>query len=85
MVTFLLVVALLELAAVVAAMVDASRRPAGAWRRAGQSKTLWIALEPVGLVLLAVGYVAPLGLVVPVLYFVWIRPSVAAAGDSLAE
>jgi hypothetical protein len=83
-VTFLIVVFVLELVLAATAMIDAARRPREAWKRAGQSKTLWMAVEPIGLVLLFVGYIAPLGLIVPLLYLVWIRPSVQRAGNSLS-
>jgi hypothetical protein len=63
----------------VVAVVDAARRPRPAWKRAGQNKTLWMLGQPLGIVLLFFGYLAPLALAIPVLYLLWIRPSIARA------
>jgi hypothetical protein len=68
----LLAAALGEIAVVTWAIADAATRPTSAWQRAGQNKVLWIALQPLGLIFIV-------GLVVPVVYLIWIRPSVRRA------
>ncbi len=68
----LLLVALVEVGAVIWAMVDAVGRPKSAWKRAGQSKVFWVALQPLGLIFIV-------GLVLPAAYFAFIRPSVRRA------
>ena len=44
----LLLLAIVEFAVVVWAIVDAARRPSWAWKRAGQNKIVWVALQPGG-------------------------------------
>lgn len=68
----LVLLALAEVTIVIWAIVDAVGRPASAWKRAGQNKIFWVALQPVGLVYI-------IGLVIPVVYFAFIRPSVRRA------
>ena len=68
----ILLLALAELALVIWAFIDAVRRPKAAWRRAGQHKLLWVVLQPVGLVFL-------IGMVIPIVYLVFVRPSVRRA------
>jgi hypothetical protein len=48
-------------------IIDAARRPVDAWSRAGQNKGLWIALQIF------------LGIIGAAVYFLSIRPKVAAA------
>jgi hypothetical protein len=74
MITAALVAALAaaEIVVVIWAITDAATRPRAAWKRAGQNKVLWIALQPLGLVFVV-------GLAIPVVYFLWIRPSVKRA------
>jgi len=62
------IVALVEVAVVLAAMIDAARRPKRVWERAGQHKVLWVALQPLGLVFVT-------GLLVPVAYVIFVRPA----------
>ena len=70
------IIAIVVLVLVVVALIDAASRPAWAWERAGQNKTLWI-------VLLVVGIPCPLiGLVAAVVYASSIRPRVVAAQGS---
>jgi hypothetical protein len=68
----LLLLAIAEVAVVFWAIVDALGRPNSAWKRAGQNKILWVALQPVGLVYI-------IGLIIPAIYFALIRPSVRRA------
>jgi hypothetical protein len=60
--------ALVEVAVVVAATIDGVRRPKWAWERAGQNKVLWVVLQPLGLLFL-------IGLLVPLTYVIFVRPS----------
>lgn len=55
-----------------AGAIDAVQKPDAAFRAAGQSKTLWIALQVVGTLVL------PLGLIASCIYFLIVRPKVAA-------
>jgi hypothetical protein len=69
----IIAVVLVSIAVPVWALVDAAQRPDTAFRAAGQSKTLWIVLSALGLV------VPVLGPVLPVVYLLAIRPQVRAA------
>lgn len=55
-------------------IVDAAGRPDSAWARAEQSKTLWIVLQ-------AVGMLVCFGWILAVVYLVAIRPKVKQAQD----
>ncbi|HEY3140421.1 MAG TPA: DUF2516 family protein, partial [Acidimicrobiales bacterium] len=55
-------------------IIDAASRPAWAWERAGQNKTLWIILQVVGLVVFGC-----VGHVVAIIYLVAIRPQLVQA------
>jgi hypothetical protein len=57
-------------------LVDAARRPEWAFRAAGHNKTLWIVLEAIGIVFF--------GVVLALIYFLAIRPSVAREMQSRA-
>ena len=59
-------------------IVDATRRPTQAWKRAGQNKVVWIVLQAAGLVVW-------IGLIMTVIYFLAIRPSVKRAESALAS
>jgi hypothetical protein len=63
-------------AAAIWVSVDASARPAEAWERAGQSRTLWIFLPVVCLVAPMPG----LGLALAIAYAVAVRPQLTPAG-----
>ncbi len=52
-------------------IIDVARRPDWAWQASGQSKTLWLVLEIVGIFFC--------GLVISLIYLLAIRPKVAAA------
>jgi hypothetical protein len=54
-------------------VVDAASHPAWAWQRAGQSKTLWIVLQAVGVLFCLVGFVFA------IVYLATIAPRVRAA------
>jgi drug/metabolite transporter superfamily protein YnfA len=58
-------------------IVDAAGRPDFAWERAGQNKTLWIALQ-------AVGMLVCFGWILAVVYLAAIRPKVRAAEGGVA-
>jgi magnesium-transporting ATPase (P-type) len=70
------IIAIVILVLVVVALIDAVSRPAWAWERAGQNKTLWIVLLVVGI---PCGLI---GLVAAVVYASSIRPRVVAAQGS---
>jgi hypothetical protein len=53
------------------ALVDALGRPEWAWQASGQSKTLWVVLNVIGILLC--------GIVIGLIYLVGIRPKVAMA------
>lgn len=55
----------------IVSIVDVVRRPDGAWEASGQSKTLWLILNIVGIFFC--------GLVIGLIYLLAIRPKVAAA------
>jgi hypothetical protein len=55
-------------------IVDAAGRPDSAWARADQNKTLWVALQ-------AVGMLVCFGWILAVVYLVAIRPKVKQAQD----
>jgi len=59
-------------------IVDAACRPEAAWQAAGQSKTLWIVLQVVGLFLCLVGFI------LSVAYLTAIRSQVARQQDPAA-
>ena len=52
------IIAIVILVLVVVALIDAASRPAWAWERAGQNKTLWIVLLVVGIPCGLIGLVA---------------------------
>ena len=58
-------------------IVDAAGRPDAAWARAEQSKTLWIVLQ-------AVGMLVCFGWILAVIYLAVIRPKVRAAEGGVA-
>lgn len=66
-----IVILLVELALPIWSLIDVSSRPDWAWQASGQSKTLWIVLNVIGLVFC--------GVVIGLIYLVGIRPKVAAA------
>jgi len=71
-----LVILLIALAAVgitVFAIVDGARRPEWAWQQAGQSKSIWIALQAVGI------FVCSLGVIMAIVYLSAIRPKLILA------
>lgn len=53
------------------ALVDAIGRPEWAWQASGQSKTLWVVLNVIGILLC--------GIVIGLIYLVGVRPKVAMA------
>jgi uncharacterized protein DUF2510/uncharacterized protein DUF2516 len=53
------------------ALIDAIGRPEWAWQASGQSKTLWVVLNVIGILLC--------GIVIGLIYLVGIRPKVAMA------
>ena len=57
---------------IVFGIVDAARRPEWAFAGAGQNKTMWVALQALGL------FVAPLGAVLTLTYLLSIRPKLTA-------
>jgi hypothetical protein len=65
---------LIALAGVIWTVVDAAGQPDWAWQQAGQSKTTWIVLPIVGLVLCGA-----LSLILVAVYFASIRPQVLRA------
>jgi hypothetical protein len=73
----LALVGVVTVAAAVWASVDASSRPPEAWQRAGQSRTLWMAL-PVAALLVSV---PGLALVVAVVYAMTVRTQLVPAGS----
>jgi len=64
---------IVPLVVVVWGIVDAVSTPEAAWQRAGQNRTLWIALQAVGLLFCAVG------LILSIVYFATIRPQLRRA------
>jgi hypothetical protein len=56
--------------------IDAGRKPAWAFERAGQNKTLWVVLPVVGVFLCGIVTV-----VAAIVWFVFIRPKVDAAAS----
>ena len=56
-------------------IIDAATRPDWAWVSAGQNKTLWVALQAIGV------FFCLVGLVLSIVYLTSIRPKVAAAQE----
>jgi hypothetical protein len=71
LVPFFLGLALATVGITVWGIVDAATRPEQAWQAAGQNKTLWIVLQAAGLIAMA-----PVGLVLALVYLLAIRPKV---------
>ncbi len=69
----ILLIPLVALGVTVFAIVDGARRPEWAWQQAGQSKSLWIALQAVGIFLCA------LGVILSIVYLAAIRPKLVLA------
>jgi hypothetical protein len=69
----LMVVPLAVLGIQVWALVDAAMRPDAVWKAAGSSKTLWVVLLAVGLVL------SIIGLVLAIVYLAGVRGRLKAA------
>jgi hypothetical protein len=67
----LIVIALILL--VVFGIIDAARRPVQAFEHAGQSKTMWVALQAAGLLFL------PVGGILTLTYLLSIRSKLATA------
>ncbi len=65
---------LASLGVIIWGIVDAAGRSDDAWTVAGQSKTLWIAIQAAGFLFCGVG-----GLVMALVYLAAIRPKVQAA------
>jgi len=65
---------LLFFALPIVAIVDAARRPDWQYQATGQSKTLWIALPAVGLVVCG-----PVSVVAAIVYFASVRPKLRQA------
>lgn len=74
LVPFFLGLALATVGITVWGIVDAATRPEQAWLAAGQNKTLWIVLQAAGLVVMA-----PVGLILALVYLLAIRPKVRDA------
>ena len=72
-----LLIWLAPLVVVVWGVVDASSHPNWAWEAAGQSKTLWIVLQVVGL------FFCLVGLVLAIVYLAAIAPKVRLAERSV--
>ena len=72
--TGFILIGLIIFIATIVALVDAARRPSQAFDAAGTSKTLWVVLLAVGLL------IGLLGLIAMIIYFASIRPKVIAAG-----
>jgi len=70
---FLAPFVLVPLGIVIWGLVDASSHPAWAWDQAGQSKTLWIVLQAVGVLFCFVGFI------LSIVYLAAIAPKVRAA------
>ena len=66
-----LLLALIQVALPIWALIDATSRPDWAWQASGQSKTTWIVLNVIGLLFC--------GIVIGLIYLVGIRPKVAMA------
>ena len=60
-----------------AGAIDAARRSDASFGAAGQNKVLWVLLQLVGV------FLCVIGLVLGIVYFVAIRPKVAAADAEL--
>lgn len=69
-----LLVLLLVVGVPLAGAIDAAQKPDSAFKAAGQSRTLWIVLQIVGIFLCGIGLVAA------GIYFLVIRPKVTVAG-----
>jgi hypothetical protein len=69
-----LFVLLLAVGLPLAGAIDAAQKPDSAFRVAGQSRTLWIVLQVVGIFFCGVGPIAA------GIYFFVIRPKVTVAG-----
>jgi hypothetical protein len=77
----LLLVHLAVLVLVIAALVDCAIRHDGAFVAAGkQTKSLWILILAVGLVLSFLGFFSLVGVIASIVYFVDVRPAVRGIG-----
>lgn len=57
------------------ALIDAAARPQAAWRAAvTQTKTMWVAILAVALLLGGIGFLGVIALVATILYLVDVRP-----------
>ena len=72
---FIFVLGVLPFAFCIFGIVDASSTPDWAWQRAGQNKTLWTVLLAAGLLFCL------FGLVIAIIYFASIRPSLKRATE----
>jgi hypothetical protein len=68
----------LPLVVIVWGIADAASRPAAAWVGAGESKTLWLVLQALGILFCLAG------LVLSLVYLLVVRPKVARAQAGVA-
>jgi uncharacterized protein involved in exopolysaccharide biosynthesis len=70
---FILVVAIVSIGIPLWAIIDAATKPSVAFRAAGSSKAMWIAL-----IIVFSFFTGIIGLILAIVYLSWIRPRVQA-------